>query len=439
MKQLIDFFIEVSKLKTLKRRGWVLRGIKDPESVASHAFRVLALTWIFGRETNRNIKRLLKLALVHSLSATYIDYISPYEKLLKAKAKKEQLRTYPALILQGSQTKKKRIASVRFREEDKAMKKLIKNLPKSNRNEIYSLWLDFQNLTSRDAKFLKTLDRLENLIQAVEYKNQLPQETLHRFISQIDEITDNKRILNFAKSVAEYFSKGKKEIRNQKNADLLEFLCNLGKLKQIKRIGWIYGGAAGEKTESIADHSFRVVLMCWLLVGRRRMDLEKVLKMAIAHDFVIVFTGDTTPFDDLISGDLKKDKKILEEWPKRSKEEKEKLTIKRRYKEREALDKLLRRLPTKLQDEILSLWFEYEEGFSKEGRFVRQVDRIEKLLQAIDYKAKGIYKPDLDPYWVQLKLLLDDPVLIEFVENIDKWYFADRKVASTFVDKTAGG
>ena len=78
-------------------------------------------------------------------------------------------------------------------------------------------------------------------------------------------------------------------------------------------------------------------------------------------------------------------------------------------------------------DKDYSLSFKlYEEGFSKEGRLVRQTDRIEKLLQAIDYKNRNIYKPNIDPYWVQLKTLLDDPTLIEFVEKIDRWYFKEK-------------
>jgi putative hydrolase of HD superfamily len=332
MEAFIRFFIDVNKLKSTKRPGWVLRGIRNPESVASHAFRVLVLAWVFGQSPNRNIKRLLKLALVHSLSAAHIEYISPYEKLLKLKRKPELLKKYPALVLRGSREQKEKIAALRFREEEKAVKRLTHGLPEPQKSEIYSLWLDFQNKSSREAKFLKTLDRVENLIQTCEYKNQLSREIIHQFFSQVDEITDNERILSFAKSVEEHTLRGRGKVRNKKNAAVIEFLCELGKLKQIKRIGWVYGGAREEKTESIADHSFRMTLICWLLVGRRRMDLEKVLKMAVAHDFVIVFTGDTTPFDDLITGDLKKDKEILEEWPTRSKKEKEKLTIKRRYK-----------------------------------------------------------------------------------------------------------
>ena len=437
MDPLISFFIEIGRLKSVKRPGWVLRGVKDPESVADHAFRVFLLAWLLGREKRVNLKRLLKLALVHSLSAVYIDYISPYGKLLEVRNKKELLKRYPALVVRAPVTEKGRIVQRRFEEEKRAIEKLLRGLPKEIKHEINSLWLEFQQKTSKEARLLKAVDRLENLVQALEYKKQIKKDLLDPFLSQVGEVTDNRQILNFAKSAQEYFLKGESRVRNRKNLHLIKFISEVGKLKGIKRLGWIYGGAPEEKTESVASHSFRLCIMCWLLVGRRRFDLEKLLKMAMIHDLVIVYTGDITPFDDLISGDLRRDKEILEKWPPRPKGEKERITTERRYKERKAFDKLLKNLPISLRDEILALWFEYEEGFSKDGRFVRQVCRIEKLLQAIEYHVKKIYKPDIDPYWTQLKLLLDDPVLVEFVENVDKSFYTRGKVSSKFVDKLA--
>lgn len=436
MDEYIDFFIKVGRLKSTPRPGWVLRGVKNPETVAEHTFRVLMLAWIFGKENNLKIKRLLKLALVHSLSASYIDYISPYDKLLETKSKKELLKKYPALKLRAPIDQKGKIFRTRFKEEKKVIEKLTKTLPEPVRHEIRYLWLDFQQRTSKEARFLKVVDKLENLIQALEYRRQIGKELLAPFLSQVNEVTDNTQILNFARSAQEYFLGGEVRVRNRRNVPFIKFIHEIGKLKVIKRRGWIYGGAKEEETESVASHTFRHALMCWLLVGKRRFDLEKLLKMILIHDLEVVYAGDITPFDDLVTGDLKKDKLILEKWPSRSKKEKERITISRRFKERKAFNELLKDLPVKFKDEVMSLWFEYEEGFSKEGRFVRQVDRIEKLLQAIEYKVKDIYKPELTPYWTQLKILLDDPVLISFVNEIDGSFYGKRRAASKFVDKS---
>ena len=36
MKNLLKFFLEVEKLKQMPRTGWVLREVKNPETVAEH-------------------------------------------------------------------------------------------------------------------------------------------------------------------------------------------------------------------------------------------------------------------------------------------------------------------------------------------------------------------------------------------------------------------
>jgi len=39
MKSILNFLIELGKLKKMLRRGWVLRGIKNPETITAHSFR----------------------------------------------------------------------------------------------------------------------------------------------------------------------------------------------------------------------------------------------------------------------------------------------------------------------------------------------------------------------------------------------------------------
>ena len=38
--QAIDFFHLIFKLKATKRTGWVRRGVKGPESIADHMYRM---------------------------------------------------------------------------------------------------------------------------------------------------------------------------------------------------------------------------------------------------------------------------------------------------------------------------------------------------------------------------------------------------------------
>lgn len=205
--------------------------------------------------------------------------------------------------------------------------------------------------------------------------------------------------------------------------NLIQFFSELGKLKSIKRVGWILGGVKPSEAESIADHSFRLALMSWYFAEKKGLDVDKVIKMSLIHDLCIIYTGDITPYGNLLTGDLKKDREIVAKWPRRSKEEKEKIAHERKAKERKAFEQLSELLSDKFGEEVKDLWVEYEEGKSKEGRFLRQIDRVEKLLQATEYKDSKKYLSPINPFWVQLKELVDDKDLIEFIEGLDDYFF----------------
>jgi putative hydrolase of HD superfamily len=429
MEGLIEFFISVGQLKV--RPGWVLKGVKNPETFAEHTFRLFVLGWLFSRGRELNAEKLLKMTLIHSLSAVFVDYLSPYDQQLGRVLENEKGKAKPLLNLQMPASLKGRASVSRPDEEEKAIRKLTAKLPTTQKKELYSLWLDFQTRKSPEAKFVGALDKLENLIQAHEYGDHVADKSFDSFMEEVKEENNDKAVVAFSNQIKAYF-----EGRKISEADkvLIEFILNVGKLKILKRVGWIYGGAKEGDTESVADHSFRLAIMVWFL-AQTGLNIEKMMKMAIGHDFATIYTGDITPFDGLITHNLSKDKATLEKWPQRSREEKEKLTAHRRLNERKALDQLLAGLPVFLSDEMMGLWFEYEEGFSKEGRFVRQVDRIEKLIQALEYNVKGIYKLDIAPYWVQLKQLIDNPSLKDFVEGVDKGFYGRGEDYHQFIDK----
>ena len=424
MEEFIRFFIDLGKLKTTLRPGWVLRGVKNPESVADHAFRVLVLAWVFGKETRLNIKRLLKLALVHSISAVFIDYISPYTQLLDIKDKKELLKRYPALVLRAPVTEKGRIGNKRFEEEKRAVEKFIEDLPKVVKDEIYNLWLDFQNKTSKEAKFLKSIDRLENLTQALEYKDQIKEELLSPFLTQISQVTDNKRILNFAHSLCKFFTEGEKSVKSRKDRNLIKFILEVGKLKTVPRKGWEIRGV--RHPESVAAHCFVSTFTSWLLSARRRVDKEAVFLMIMSHDLFATEIGDSTPYDKIIEA-AKDKKKLLESLPwYGSQQGKEVLALERLRTEVKALDKVIAFLPQNLRHELKYLWFEYKTGASKEARFARQVDRIESVIQAMGYYKKDKSIP-VKAFWLELKELVDDPLLADFVAKIDYYFLKQER------------
>jgi putative hydrolase of HD superfamily len=391
MKELIDFFIEVGKLKTLKRRGWLMRDLKDPETVADHAYRVLFLAWIFSKGHNLNTKKVLKLALIHSLSAVHIDYVSPYDKLLEAKSHSEAQRRYPALVLRAPLQVKGVIKNKRFQEEKRAIEKLIKYLPETLSKEVLDLWMDFQTSSSKEAKFLRAVDKLENLIQAIEYRKQLKKSFMAPFWSQMSEVTDDPKLLHLVEGLDQYVKKGSAQKRSTQK--MLDFIFIIGKMKKIKRKGWLIRGV--KKPESLAAHSFRSAFMSWVLSRNKRMDREIVLVISFIHDLFAPLIGDITPYEKILE-DAKDKKKLLENLPWIGSSRGKKVLM---------LEQIEKEL-------------EYKTGVSKEARFVRQVDRIEGVIQAMEYQKKDKSIP-VKAFWLELKELIDDSVLAEFVDQLD--------------------
>jgi len=207
---------------------------------------------------------------------------------------------------------------------------------------------------------------------------------------------------------------------------LLNFFTEIGKLKDLKRKGWVLRGI--KDPESVADHIFRATLMAWVL-GRRKhgLNIEKVMKMALIHDICEVYAGDTTQYDSLLAHKSKKEiEKLTHSWPRFSDSERKKLSLQKFKKEKKALEKLTKNLSHDLGKEMMDLWMDYENGKTKEGRFFKQMDRLENFLQATEYwkKHKSLSQKS---WWDQARESFDDPVLLEFMGRIDKQFHTQTK------------
>lgn len=72
--------------------------------------------------------------------------------------------------------------------------------------------------------------------------------------------------------------------------DIVNFLFEVGILKRIPRSGYQFLGTG---SESVADHSFRVAIIAYLLAKNEpKADAQKVVLMSLFHDFHEARTGD---------------------------------------------------------------------------------------------------------------------------------------------------
>jgi len=210
----------------------------------------------------------------------------------------------------------------------------------------------------------------------------------------------------------------KKEAKKELNK-ILDFLVEIGKLKKMKRRGWVMRKV--KNPESIADHAFRTAILAWVLSSFKNLNTNKIVKMALVHDLCEIWAGDTTPYDPFLNKIKNKKElaELLKTWPRFSQKEKIKFAKEKFKKELKGLKKVLFSLPKHLQKEMMHLWLEYEKGITKEGRFLKQLDRIENLIQALEYLKEG-NKFAISPWWEQKEELIDDPLLLELLFVLEK-------------------
>lgn len=133
----------------------------------------------------------------------------------------------------------------------------------------------------------------------------------------------------------------------------------LGKMKNLKRTGWIYRHV--QNPESDADHSYSLAVLA-LLLAPKHLDLLKCLKLALVHDMAEVFCGDYMP------GTI-------------SAEEKHK-------KECQAFDEIAKCLQ---RPDFVELFNEFEGETTPEAKFMKALDRVDNVVTASYYqKEQGI-------------------------------------------------
>ena len=169
---------------------------------------------------------------------------------------------------------------------------------------------------------------------------------------------------------------------------ILRFFEVANRLKAIKRSGWVEREV--ENPESVADHSFMTILLSYVLGRGKGMDMEKLLKMAVVHDLAEAVVGDIMTW--------KRDG----EYPEGNKSPEEKYEI-----EKTGLGEILKDMDAEQAGEIMALWTEFEEQESAESLFLKQIDKLEMLLQVVEYHRTGNFKKPLEPFFRNVNLIRD--------------------------------
>ncbi|XP_011647531.1 HD domain-containing protein 2 [Pogonomyrmex barbatus] len=177
---------------------------------------------------------------------------------------------------------------------------------------------------------------------------------------------------------------------------LQEFMELVGRLKHMKRTGWVIRNIPD--SETIAGHMYRMAMLSFLVDGKENLDKTKIMQMTLIHDLAECIVGDITPHCG-ISPDEK------------------------HRREDKAMEDICKLLGDK-GPEILQIFREYEKQESPEAQYVKDLDRLDLLMQAYEYEKRDNIPGELDEFFVAINGKIRHPfinkIAIDITEERDK-------------------
>lgn len=206
--------------------------------------------------------------------------------------------------------------------------------------------------------------------------------------SNIDEVYENTKKL--------FGSRSESKCKN-----VIKFFKYNMVLHEKKRSGWdSHHWDVSGKIETVSDHVYSTMKLAHAINKHYNLDvdIDKVLKMLLVHEFGEILIGDITPFDNVTV------------------EEKESI-------EHIAFKNVVSMLSDK--KELYSLMKEFDEHNTKESKFAYMCDKLEAQLQAKVYFDRGLFK-ELNEYTDNI--VLTSPKIQELIKNgavnaYQIWYF----------------
>lgn len=144
METLALFLSEAGLLKQIKRSGWWVVGVKDPESVAEHSFRCAVLAFVLALAADADPYKVMTMALFNDIHETRIGDL---HKMAQRYVKIEEA-------------------------EEAAFYEQIDRLPPRIKKELTRLRREYVRQETPESIIARDADILECILQAKEYDEQ---------------------------------------------------------------------------------------------------------------------------------------------------------------------------------------------------------------------------------------------------------------------------
>ncbi len=150
-------------------------------------------------------------------------------------------------------------------------------------------------------------------------------------------------------------------IKNEKIQKQIKFAITIDEMKNIFRRNLL---ADGSRRENDAEHSWHLAMLAMLLeeYSAEKVNIERVLRIALVHDLIEVYAGDTFAYDAKGNED-------------------------KHEREVQSADKLFGILDPVQGAEIRELWDEFEAMETAESKYANAIDRIQPLI--LNYLTDG--------------------------------------------------
>lgn len=184
--------------------------------------------------------------------------------------------------------------------------------------------------------------------------------------------------------------------------DAIKLFLQLSHLKNLYRQGWLtklLGMEYKDNVETVAEHSWSVAMLAMSTIEKYNLNynMEKCIKLALIHELGEIYAGDYTTNSI-------------------SKNEKHSL-------EKEAVEKLLQ--DVEFENDFIELWNEYEGSLSEEAKYIKQIDKLECIMQAVCYGLDAKYINGAEK--VTIPCLLEILQEIKEISKSNKIPLCDRK------------
>lgn len=174
LKKQIDFILEIDKMKNLYRQTYVLHEERK-ENDAEHSWHLAIMAFMLSEYSNQSIDvlKIMKMVLIHDIVEIDAGDTYCYDE-------------------KGYSTKSE--------HEEAAAQRIFGLLPEDQRDEYYSLWREFEDSETNEARFAAILDRLQPLMlnytkKGISWKEHgiYKEQVLNRnkeYFSESDEIAE---------------------------------------------------------------------------------------------------------------------------------------------------------------------------------------------------------------------------------------------------------